>query len=320
MFELSNEDRLGIIKFLKEEALNITDIARRLSMTTQETSRHVSRLRNIGLIKKDKDGKYGITTYASTVLIQIEGLEFASRHKDYFSNHILDNLPPKFVYRIGDLANSRYINDMGAALFLVEKVIRESESYIWSITDRIAPSRFLTLMTKAFDRGVTVRTLVSLTDRVILPSTTEWLDTQRKQETADVLKQARIEGKIQERIHDRSKVYICMSEKEVAGIAFPYRDGRFDYLGFTSVDERAHDWCRDLFMHYWERAELRSDRVQRILDWLTKKPRELRLLKSLAMGKDTMINDKILQELEEQKLVMQRHLSLLGLLVYRRIE
>lgn len=36
---------------------------------------------------------------------------------------------------------------------------------------------------------------------------------------------------------------------------FPTLDRKFDYLGFTSEDERAHKWCADLFKYYWERAE-----------------------------------------------------------------
>jgi len=179
LFELSNEDRLGILHLLGQEALNVTGIARRLGLTTQETSRHVSRLSDIGLTEKDSGGDFNITPYARTVLVQLGGLQFTSENKDYFASHTLESLPPEFICRIGDLADSRYVNDMGASMFLVEKVIQESESYILSITDRIAPSRFLQLMKEAFDRGVTVKTLVSLSDRVVLPSTTEWLDTQR---------------------------------------------------------------------------------------------------------------------------------------------
>jgi len=121
-------------------------------------------------------------------------------------------------------------------------------------------------------------------------------------------------------MHDRSDLYICMSEKEVAGVAFPYRDGRFDYLGFASEDERARGWCRDLFAHHWERAEPRTEVVQRNLDWITSKPRELDALKKIATGEETALVAEARQGLEEQGLVKQGHLSLMGLLVYRRIE
>jgi len=38
-------------------------------------------------------------------------------------------------------------------------------------------------------------------------------------------------------------------------LSFCKEDGEFDFLGFSSEDERARRWCRDLFEFFWERAE-----------------------------------------------------------------
>jgi len=35
-------------------------------------------------------------------------------------------------------------------------------------------------------------------------------------------------------------MFIAMSEKEIATLAFPSAEGRFDYLGFTVSDEESH--------------------------------------------------------------------------------
>jgi len=43
---------------------------------------------------------------------------------------------------------------------------------------------------------------------------------------------------------------IYMSEKELALLCFPDAEGRFDYMGFTSTDREALNWCRDVFLHY----------------------------------------------------------------------
>ena len=53
LFEVSNEDRLGILYRLEEEAMNITGLARALGITTQEASRHSSRLVDMGLTMKE---------------------------------------------------------------------------------------------------------------------------------------------------------------------------------------------------------------------------------------------------------------------------
>ena len=45
----------------------------------------------------------------------------------------------------------------------------------------------------------------------------------------------------------------------MVAVSFPTMDGRFDYLGFASTDEKAHEWCRDLFERLWESAEEKRD-------------------------------------------------------------
>ncbi len=56
MFEVSNEDRFSILLRLEEGALNVTGLARELGLTTQETSRHLSRLGDVSLASKDAGG------------------------------------------------------------------------------------------------------------------------------------------------------------------------------------------------------------------------------------------------------------------------
>ena len=50
-------------------------------------------------------------------------------------------------------------------------------------------------------------------------------------------------------------MFIAMSE-EIAALAFPSAEGRFDYLGFTASDEEAHRWYRDLYLHYLDAARI----------------------------------------------------------------
>jgi DNA-binding transcriptional ArsR family regulator len=50
LFEVSNEDRLSILKKLLQEEMNISRISRVLSLSAQETSRHITRLFFISLV------------------------------------------------------------------------------------------------------------------------------------------------------------------------------------------------------------------------------------------------------------------------------
>lgn len=58
---------------------------------------------------------------------------------------------------------------------------------------------------------------------------------------------------IERRTLERVDLIITMSEKR-ARIAFPAIE-RMDHIGFGSTDECSHKWCRDLFLHNWERAK-----------------------------------------------------------------
>ena len=93
LFELSNEDRLRILHQLNKEAMNVTTLSKALGLTTQESSRHVSRLGEVGLTQKDVDGFHHISPYGKLILKQLPGLAFTSQHRDYFTTHSLEHLP-----------------------------------------------------------------------------------------------------------------------------------------------------------------------------------------------------------------------------------
>ena len=78
-------------------------------------------------------------------------------------------------------------------------------------------------------------------------------------EDIQAISRARATGLVEERVLERLDVFLYISEKQVSALAFPPLDGKFDYLGFSATDERAHKWCRELFQYYWENAEPRRE-------------------------------------------------------------
>lgn len=55
---------------------------------------------------------------------------------------------------------------------------------------------------------------------------------------------------------DEVNVHLFLSENRCV-LAFPTIDGQFDYKGFATTDDLAHQWCVELFQYYWEGAEER---------------------------------------------------------------
>jgi len=73
-------------------------------------------------------------------------------------------------------------------------------------------------------------------------------------EYASVEKQAKREGRLEERWIKRVDTPIGVSDKLSGRVFFPTTEGHFDYKGFTVTDERFHKYCKDLFEYYWNKA------------------------------------------------------------------
>lgn len=249
LFEVSNEERMRILHRLKEEGMTITSLSRVLDITTQEASRHVSRLGGVGLTVRDPDGRHSLTPYGRLTLRQIRGIEFISLHRDYFRAHTLAAMPTEYVARIGELAGSALTENVMITIHSIEETIQEAEEYLLNINVPYIASAF-PLIRESIERGVKARFLH--TRDLVLP---EIMRDDRDRTFSDqILAEARRSGIYEERVIDEIDLVLYMSEKRVAIVTFPQEEGGFDFLGFTSTEEGAHKWCRDVFMHYWEGA------------------------------------------------------------------
>jgi len=47
---------------------------------------------------------------------------------------------------------------------------------------------------------------------------------------------------------------IIALNEEMAGVCFRQIGGRIDYAGFFGSDPTFHNWVKDLFMYYWNKA------------------------------------------------------------------
>ena len=253
LFEVSNEDRLSILRELQDREMNVTTIARAIDVTTQEVSRHLSRLTEVGLTEKDPNGPYRLTPFGVLTLTQIQGLEFTSTHKDYFRSHPVEGLPWRFLLCLGELSGSEYIEDVMVAVHKIEKVIKEADEYLLNINVPYIASAFPHIR-DAFDRGVRGSFLHG--ESLGLPE--EMMDERDVSFDDEFILKIMRSGLYEERILDVPLI-MYMSEKELALLSFPKRDGRFDFFGYSSSDEGILSWCRDLFLHYWEKGTSKTN-------------------------------------------------------------
>jgi predicted transcriptional regulator len=242
LFEASNEDRLQILSLLIEQPMNVTMLSKRVGIGTQETSRHVIRLTESGTIKREPDGLNHITPYGRLALIQFSGLKFTTKNRHYLDDHVVDKLPEPFIHRLGELTESTYLEDTILVFDHVEKMIKESEEYVYRLTDRYLTS-WLPVIDDALERGVDYR-LLSPED-VVVPTNFRMGPIMTKARMSEQFKVGSIPG---------PDVFLAMSEKEVSALGFPNTKGKMDYYSFYSKDPRFHRWCYDLFSYYWSRS------------------------------------------------------------------
>jgi len=250
LFEVSNEDRHGILLLLEGESSNVTQISKSLGLSLPEASRHLSRLCEVGLTRKDPEGLFHLTPYGVLVLRQLRELEFTTEHREYFTGHTLAGVPAQYVKRIGDFSGSTYTGDILEFIRHIERLIREAEEEVWLLVDQF-PLNHLSLIIEALERGVRFR-ILEPRNRVLNPD----LDAIAP-EDSHALSRMRLTPSVEQRMVDEVNSYIYISEKRCAS-AFPTLKGENEYRGFTSTDESSLRWCRDLFEHHWDEAAQRT--------------------------------------------------------------
>lgn len=317
LFELSNEDRHRILLQLDMEAMTVTRLSKTLDLSKQEVSRHVSRLSNADLTQKRTDGSYYLTHYGKLALKQLDGFDFISQYRGYFSSHSLVHLPNEIIYRIGELKGSQYINDISVTYYNIEKMIREAEEYFWVITDHYLSSVF-PLYARAIERGVRVRTIEAI-DWVVPPEINEGYAVQPERDRK-IINSARASALLEEGLLEKLSIYLYLSEKEVAVVSFPLPDGRFDYLGFSSEDEQSHKWCKDIFKYYWKRTHNRTTLGEELYNWIKERPEAVDVLVNIVTGKDISNDKELLSALEGKSIIKQGKSTILGDMVYWRLK
>jgi len=247
-FELSNEERLKILYNLREKNMNITSLAQKMDTTTQECSRHISRLAEFNLIQKNADRTYSLTPYGQLTLRLISGHQFTSIHQEYFNTHSLDDLPTRIVSRIHELDHSRFTQDLWVTFSLLESLFKEAEEYIWMIHDQYLLS-ILPLGVEALKRGVKFRSIDPMNrekGRRLDPERPDYVT----EEDENYLLEAWKKGTLEIRLSKAIRVFLYVTEKK-AIVAFPLIDGTFDYTGFITDRPDGLRLCRDIFEYYW---------------------------------------------------------------------
>ena len=244
-FELASEQRLLIISKLNIQKTKLSQLAKDLDITMQEVHRNVNRLMDSGLIEKDSEGKFSLTTFGITIIKQISTFDFLSRNKEYFSDHILGNIPMKFVQRIGALNNSDYIQGIVAVVERWKQIYNVSSQYIYGMLPQVPLDLIDTLISKIKSNGIKFKYILS--ERAIVPKgRTSLLNDSGFNELLR-------KGLVERRMVNKLEIAVVLNESQ-ATVMFPSLRGKIadmNSMFYSSNDQLFHEWCLDYFRYCW---------------------------------------------------------------------
>ena len=248
-FELASEQRLAILFKLNQGSLKLAKIARDLGVTMQEVHRNVNRLTEAGIIDKDSSGSYFLTTFGNIVIKQISTFGFLSRNRSYFSEHILGDLPMKFIQRIGSLDNSEYISGFVVVVELWKKLYDSSSEYIYAMLPQIPFELIEAVISKIKKDGIKFSYI--LPQDAVVPK--KGFDLLKASGFQDLLKS----GIAERRMIDKITTAVVLNERQ-ATVLFPNSKGVTDMNslfsgrhGDSDASRLFHEWCLDFYRYNW---------------------------------------------------------------------
>jgi len=240
--ELASPQRLEILFKLLQKRTTATYLSKEIGATKQEVHRNFVRLEENGLIEKDRDGKYGLTTFGRTMCTQVPSLVFLSQNRKYFEDHTFDDLPTKFIMRTGQLASGKHIKGVSKTLEQWKLIYKNAEQYIYEILSEV-PLDLIEPLIKRVKKGVKFHYIFA--ENVVVPKGRKSL--LKKLGFEKLIEKGLVERKMVKQV----QTVLVLNEKE-ACLMFPNIEAEADITEmFYSDDPMFHEWCLDYFRYCW---------------------------------------------------------------------
>ena len=238
--ELASDTRYEILKMLDGKPAHATKIANTLKLTKQDTHRNTARLTEIGLIKKDAEGFFLLTEFGKAISSQFPYFQFLNKHKEFFENRTLGNVPEKFIHRLGELENTQLVSSVAKVLARLRKMESSSKNQFKLMSTQGFSDEAKTIV-DLIKKGVKMQILIG--KNTVIPR--EIL------EDIDLEKIMKRENFLQRQI-EKIEVALYITDESCA-VMFPNRKGEINMNDmFVGNDSKVREWCDDVFEHYWK--------------------------------------------------------------------
>lgn len=252
-FELGSAQRISIMFKIAESKCNLARLSKDLDSTMPEVRRNIIRLTNSGFIQKESDGTFFLTTFGKTIVEQVSTIDFLSRNKDYFSDHIFSPLPLKFRKRIGSLSNSTLISGLVSVDETLKDIYDKSQEYAYAMIPEVPLDLIESIaarLKKVEDKGF--RFSYILPTHAIVPK--------RRRELLEALEFDELlkKGTVERKMVNSLLIGVVLNDEQ-ACVMFPriQRNNKVDIdmnSMFYGEDADFHEWCLDYYRYIWHNA------------------------------------------------------------------
>ena len=136
--QLANSHRLQIMFSLHSRNGKMSTISKEMKARMQDVKRNLDNLLNEGLVERDSHGVFSLTTFGSMIVRQIPSMDFLSKNKEYFSNHDFGEIPERFIHRIGELNQSKFVKGYVTVIEYIKEMYKQSEEYIYGMLPEVS--------------------------------------------------------------------------------------------------------------------------------------------------------------------------------------
>ena len=203
----------------------ISSLARELEITAQDAFRNINRLLETGLVRRKGEGGVGeagggalqLTELGRLVIKQIPYFVVLNKHRKFFEDHTIKDIPDKFVQRIGALQNCEVVENVTPVFERLKKLESGAKEYLRIMVSQAWPEEGKILAERAMN-GVEVCSIFGR--NTVFPK--EVIETVRP--TIDGLQKS---GKIKGKMLDTINIALYLSESQSAAM-FPNVKGEVD--------------------------------------------------------------------------------------------
>ena len=247
--ELSNDLRINmLLGILEKDSGKISEIAKAHSVPAQEVVRNFKRMTESGLVRKSSKGEYMLTRAGEIACYNIPSFVFVSNHQQYFKFHNFQDIPTKFIQRMGSFADTEIVNGIPMVLDRWKSIYNNASSEINVISSELFNAEFVgTVIQKVRDERVKASYIMSRD--TIMPIQRK--EDMEKKETRSLISEKKIERKMMKKIRT-----VVVSNRNEAMVMFPSMDGKADMRkAFYGTDPNFIEWCNDYFEYCWKKSE-----------------------------------------------------------------